>query len=153
MLLIALCLPASAQESCDVKHSFEKTATGGRFLQILQCGDGDGTTELICVKGAKTVHALLPLQPSDVKVGTKVEAIFTIGGKKITRTLTAAGPVKGGSDDIGGVIILDVNQPLWKALSLPGTDIPTEADGGTLNVATVSGSRASMTKFRKACGL
>jgi hypothetical protein len=151
--VLALTVPAVAQEACDVKATFRTEGAGARFVQILSCGDGDLTNAYACTKPANMISVVLPVAPFEAAVGRSFNVTFTIGTKRYARKMTVTAPLTDGADDMGGAAQLSPTDPLWLALAEPGTDIFTDNGNHTGNAGTVAESAAKLSAFKAACGL
>ena len=158
-LLAASAQPSAAQETCDFKSFTATTKTGARYVQAWYCGDGDSATEVTCTNGSRRIRVLLPFDLNQLKAGEELQATFTLGKTKVSKSFRATPPVKTGGefdDDTGmsGVIDLEVTDPLWKALRNGDGIFTTWADGD-YSAPTDSGIRTdkNFRKFLKSCKL
>ena len=147
--------PALAQDTCGVKSTLTKTAKGGRFVYNVSCGDGESDTIFVCTKGGKTIAATLPVAPFDAKAGARFQTKFTIGGKKLVKTLTVASPAKAGGSvsAAGATIVLNESGQLWWALAKVDNLIDVENKSYTTSIGIASSEAATFGKFKRACGL
>ena len=146
---------AAAQESCDTKIKLSTTAKGATYMQMEYCGDADLTTAFTCAKGSKKIKAVLPVSPFDPDddPGQTFKNTFKFGKTTTERTLITVAPVKGGAGDIGGLITLDISDPLWKALTTPNLSVDSENNNSTTVVGVFEDSSEKLNTFKKACGL
>jgi hypothetical protein len=143
--MLAVVSTASAQESCDVRSTVEERGKDMIFQQLMFCGDGDPVITLTCKSGSKTIKAGLPLSSFSKGKGETVVVELQIGGKTIKRRLRIV--TQNDSE-----IALETNDPLWKALSTVGTDIPAKTDEYTTSIGIVAESKARFEEWKGMCG-
>jgi hypothetical protein len=147
-LLLVLAGPTAlrAQETCDVRSTVETVGDAAVFQQLMFCGDTDPVITLTCKPGANKVRARLPLGSPSKGPGEMLVVTFKIAGKPLKRRLRLI-------DEASAEITLEMNDPLWIALSASGTDIPAAMEDASTSIGIQGSSSKNFAEWKGMCGL
>jgi hypothetical protein len=137
--------PCLSQESCDVRSTVEAVGNTIVFRQLMFCGDGDPVTTLTCTPGKSAVRASLPIGDAAKGPGEIQIAVLEIGGKKMKKRLRI-------TSETTSEAVLDVSDPLRKALLTPGLDIPVSTENFSTSIGILDDSAASLADWKAQCG-
>lgn len=152
ILLSKLGFAAEAQgETCDSTAKTTITTSGATFHQIVYCGDADLTMKISCTKLAKEVALILPAAAFEAKAGDNLVVKFQLPKKTVSKKVVVVNPVEGGAGDMGISLSLGLSDPLWLALSKPGTDIYALEKESTGWIFIDKRNIKAFTTFKAAC--